>query len=189
MRQVNVHAAKTHLSRLIEEVEAGETVILARAGKPVARIVPIDVEPRGRIGFLKGHVKGADAPMTPPIFPARRQPTDCWGLFLKILLDTPVLLWVAADSVQLDDRARRLILDEGNDLYFSSASIWEINLRGASSFDGPAVDLRLLRRGLLDAGYGEVPVRSEHAMAVGEFADLRSIPSHGCFWRRPAMKG
>ncbi|HWU63675.1 MAG TPA: type II toxin-antitoxin system Phd/YefM family antitoxin [Ensifer sp.] len=61
MRQVNVHAAKTHLSRLIEEVEAGETVILARAGKPVARIVPIEVEPSaGRIGFLKGHVKGAD---------------------------------------------------------------------------------------------------------------------------------
>lgn len=62
MRQVNVHAAKTHLSRLIEEVEAGETVILARAGKPVARIVPIEVEPSsGRIGFLKGHVKGGDA--------------------------------------------------------------------------------------------------------------------------------
>lgn len=62
MRQVNVHAAKTHLSRLIEEVEAGETVILARAGKPVARIVPMEVEPSaGRIGFLKGHVKGGDA--------------------------------------------------------------------------------------------------------------------------------
>ncbi len=61
MRQVNVHAAKTHLSRLIEEVERGETVILARAGKPVARIVPIE-EPltTGRIGFLKGHVKRAD---------------------------------------------------------------------------------------------------------------------------------
>jgi prevent-host-death family protein len=63
MRQVNVHAAKTHLSRLIEEVERGETVILARAGKPVAKIVPIAVEPSsGRIGFLKGHVKGGDQP-------------------------------------------------------------------------------------------------------------------------------
>jgi PIN domain nuclease of toxin-antitoxin system len=91
---------------------------------------------------------------------------------LKILLDTPVLLWVAADSVELDDKARRLILDEGNALYFSAASIWEIGLRGASSFDGPPIDVRLLRRGLLDAGYGEVPVRSEHAMAVSEFADL-----------------
>ena len=91
---------------------------------------------------------------------------------MKILLDTPVLIWVAADSVHLDDKARRLILDDGNDLYFSAASIWEIGLRGASSFDGPPVDVRLLRRGLLDAGYTEVPVRSEHAMAVSEFADL-----------------
>lgn len=91
---------------------------------------------------------------------------------MKILLDTPVLVWVAADSVQLDDKARRLILDEGNELYFSAASIWEIGLRGASSFDGPPVDVRLLRRGLLDAGYREVPVRSEHAMAVHEFEDL-----------------
>jgi prevent-host-death family protein len=61
MRQVNVHAAKTHLSRLLEEVEAGETVILARAGKPIAKIVPFEAEPSGgRIGFLKGHVKGGD---------------------------------------------------------------------------------------------------------------------------------
>jgi prevent-host-death family protein len=61
MRQVNVHAAKTHLSRLLEEVEAGETVILARAGKPIAKIVPYEAEASGgRIGFLKGHVKGGD---------------------------------------------------------------------------------------------------------------------------------
>ncbi|SOC85176.1 PIN domain nuclease, a component of toxin-antitoxin system (PIN domain) [Ensifer adhaerens] len=91
---------------------------------------------------------------------------------MKILLDTPVLVWVACDSVELDDRARRLILDEGNALYFSAASIWEIGLRDASSFDGPTIDVRMLRRGLLDAGYQEVPLRSEHAMAVNEFGDL-----------------
>ncbi len=91
---------------------------------------------------------------------------------MKILLDTPVLVWVAADSVQLDDRARKLILDESNELYFSAASIWEIGLRGASSFDGPPVEMRLLRRGLLDAGYHEIPLRSEHAMAIREFEDL-----------------
>jgi len=38
---VNIHAAKTHLSRLIERVEAGEEITLARAGRPVARLVPI----------------------------------------------------------------------------------------------------------------------------------------------------
>ena len=43
---VNVHAAKTHLSRLLERVEEGEEVVIARAGRPIARLVPF----RGRIG-------------------------------------------------------------------------------------------------------------------------------------------
>ncbi|GLY20123.1 type II toxin-antitoxin system Phd/YefM family antitoxin [Kineosporia rhizophila] len=53
---VNIHEAKTHLSRLLEAVERGEDVIIARAGKPVARLVP--VRPRGtrRPGAWKGRV-------------------------------------------------------------------------------------------------------------------------------------
>lgn len=95
---------------------------------------------------------------------------------MKLLLDTPVLIWVATDSVELEDRARRLILDEAHVLHFSAASIWEIALRGASAFDGPSFDVRLLRRGLLDAGYIEVPLRSEHAMAASEYEDLPVDP-------------
>ena len=59
-RQVNVHAAKTHLSRLLEEVEAGEEVVLARAGRPVARLVPYKPgkEPR-RPGLWRGRVQMA----------------------------------------------------------------------------------------------------------------------------------
>lgn len=61
MRQVNVHEAKTHLSRLLEEVEAGEEVVIARAGKPVARLVPnrAEREPR-KPGSLKGKIKILD---------------------------------------------------------------------------------------------------------------------------------
>ncbi len=52
---MNVHEAKTHLSRLLEQVEQGETVVIARAGKPVARLVAIEPEaPRPRTGFLAG---------------------------------------------------------------------------------------------------------------------------------------
>jgi prevent-host-death family protein len=56
-KPVNIHEAKTHLSRLIERVEAGEEITLARAGRPVARIVPIgrSREPR-RPGIWKGKV-------------------------------------------------------------------------------------------------------------------------------------
>ncbi len=64
---VNIHAAKTHLSRLIERVEAGEEITLARAGRPVAKLVPYAPrrEPR-RPGAWKGRVAIAadfDAPI------------------------------------------------------------------------------------------------------------------------------
>ncbi|MGA7119303.1 MAG: type II toxin-antitoxin system prevent-host-death family antitoxin [Polyangiaceae bacterium] len=55
MRQVNVHEAKTGLSRLLEEVEAGERVVIARAGQPVAVLVPYRVAVRRRrLGLFEG---------------------------------------------------------------------------------------------------------------------------------------
>jgi prevent-host-death family protein len=42
MQTVNIHAAKTHLSRLVDEVASGQEIVIARAGKPVARLVPIE---------------------------------------------------------------------------------------------------------------------------------------------------
>lgn len=54
---VNVHEAKTHLSKLLQRVADGETIILAKSGKPVAKVVPIDapsLKPSERIGFLDG---------------------------------------------------------------------------------------------------------------------------------------
>ena len=55
MATINVHAAKTHFSRLLERVEQGEEVVIARAGKPVARLVPMEpaAEPR-RPGSARG---------------------------------------------------------------------------------------------------------------------------------------
>ena len=46
---VNIHAAKTHLSRLVEKVEAGEEIVIARAGRPVARLVPFRRAARPRV--------------------------------------------------------------------------------------------------------------------------------------------
>jgi prevent-host-death family protein len=55
MSVVNVHEAKTHLSRLLERVEAGETVVIARAGVPIARLTQLEPErARPRTGFLEG---------------------------------------------------------------------------------------------------------------------------------------
>ena len=47
MATVNVHQAKTQLSKLLQQVEAGETIVIARAGKPSAQLVPINTHPKG----------------------------------------------------------------------------------------------------------------------------------------------
>ena len=55
---VNIHAAKTHLSRLIERAEQGEETVIARNGRPVARLVPYQAERKRRVpGALRGQIK------------------------------------------------------------------------------------------------------------------------------------
>lgn len=74
MEQVNVHQAKTHLSRLLERVVEGEEIVIAKSGRPVARLVPIPSEPR-RPGRLKGKIRMAedfDAPLPEEIAAAFR---------------------------------------------------------------------------------------------------------------------
>jgi prevent-host-death family protein len=53
MSTVNIHEAKTHLSRLLEAAAAGEEIIIAKAGKPIAKLVPIE-KPKRKPGALKG---------------------------------------------------------------------------------------------------------------------------------------
>lgn len=57
VRIVNVHEAKTHLSKLLEQAHAGQEIILAKAGKPYARLMPLAAEPaRRQAGRLPGRV-------------------------------------------------------------------------------------------------------------------------------------
>lgn len=72
--QVNIHDAKTNLSRLVEEVASGAVIVIAKAGKPMAKLVPI--KPAARVrkpGFLKGKIRIADdfdAPLPPGLMDA-----------------------------------------------------------------------------------------------------------------------
>ncbi|MES9905295.1 MAG: type II toxin-antitoxin system Phd/YefM family antitoxin [Sedimenticola sp.] len=61
MHQVNMHEAKTHLSKLVEEVQSGEEVVIAKFGKPVARIVSYDKRSEPRTpGKLRGQIWVSD---------------------------------------------------------------------------------------------------------------------------------
>jgi len=63
MRTVNIHEAKTHLSRLVERAANGEPFIIAKAGKPLVKVVPLDTPSQRqirRLGFLKGQIQVPD---------------------------------------------------------------------------------------------------------------------------------
>lgn len=62
MTTVNIHEAKTHLSRYVEQAAVGEETIIAKAGKPVARLVPLQAEalPPRKLGLLAGKLKVPD---------------------------------------------------------------------------------------------------------------------------------
>jgi prevent-host-death family protein len=60
IQTVNLHAAKTHFSRLVDQAAAGEEIIIAKAGKPVAKLVPLtapDKQSKRRLGLLAGEAK------------------------------------------------------------------------------------------------------------------------------------
>ena len=90
---------------------------------------------------------------------------------MKLLLDTHLLLWASGAPDQLSAEVRALLDAPENELFFSAASLWEIAIKRGLARDDFQVDTRLLRRGLLDNGYSELPIGSEHAV------ELESLPT------------
>jgi len=95
---------------------------------------------------------------------------------MKLLLDTHLLLWAAGQPARLPRRARVLIEDPENELFFSAASLWEIAFKRGLGRQDFRVDARLLRRGLLDNGYGELPITGEHAVNTDHLPGFHKDP-------------
>lgn len=95
---------------------------------------------------------------------------------MKLLLDTQLLLWVASEPERLTRAARKLLNDPDNELLFSAASLWEIAIKSTLGREDFRVEPRLLRQGLLDNGYVELPVTSQHAVGIGSLPALHKDP-------------
>ncbi len=95
---------------------------------------------------------------------------------MKLLTDTHLLLWAAGQPEKLSPAARDLLEDPGNEPLFSAASLWEISIKlglGRADFN---VDPRLLRRGLRDNGWQELPITGAHAVAIDHLPPLHKDP-------------
>lgn len=95
---------------------------------------------------------------------------------MKLLLDTQILLWAAGQPEQLSAAARKLLNSSRNELLFSAASLWEIAIKNTLGREDFRVDPRLLRRGLLDNGYTELPITSQHAVNIDSLPPLHKDP-------------
>ncbi len=85
---------------------------------------------------------------------------------MKLLLDTHLLIWNAREPHRLTSQAFTLINEPANELFFSAVSIWEIAIKQALCKPGFDIKANIVRRGLLQNLYQEVPLSSLHAVAV-----------------------
>jgi PIN domain nuclease of toxin-antitoxin system len=95
---------------------------------------------------------------------------------MNLLLDTHLLLWAAGEPARLSRAARKLIDDHDNELFFSAASLWEVAIKSQIGRDDFQVDVRILRRCLLDNDYREIPISSEHTVAILDLPLIHKDP-------------
>lgn len=86
---------------------------------------------------------------------------------MTLLLDTHLLLWAAGNPGRLSSESQDLLDNPDTELMFSTASIWEVVIKNALGRSDFRVEPQELRDGLIQNGYHELVIRSEHVLAVG----------------------
>ena len=95
---------------------------------------------------------------------------------MKLLPDTHLLLWASDHPHRLSKLAISLLIDPDNELFFSPLSIWEVSIKGALGRHDFQFDPSTLRRNLLANGYTELPITSEHCIAIQSLPPLHKDP-------------
>jgi PIN domain nuclease of toxin-antitoxin system len=95
---------------------------------------------------------------------------------VTLLVDTHLLLWAAGEPKKLSRKARQLLEDPDTQLWFSAASLWEVAIKHGLGRQDFRVEPRRLRRGLIDNGWRELAISSEHTVATLALPPLHKDP-------------
>lgn len=95
---------------------------------------------------------------------------------MRLLLDTHLLIWAASEPARLPAKARMLMKNETNQLFFSAASMWEIAIKASYKRPDFVVDIPELHSELLRNGYNELTVHTSHTFAVVHLPHLHKDP-------------
>ena len=97
---------------------------------------------------------------------------------MNLLLDTHILIWALTEDERLSDRARRLILDPDNAIYYSTASIWEISIKHAAHPDEIGFSGKELSACCQEAGFLQLEIRDRHVYALETLVRSENAPPH-----------
>jgi PIN domain nuclease of toxin-antitoxin system len=95
---------------------------------------------------------------------------------VNLLIDTHYLLWSAFKPDRIPAAARAMLLDRGNALWFSVASVWEVAVKRALDRPSFRVEAAVLRAGLLANGYHELAIEGRHVTALAALPPLHGDP-------------
>lgn len=97
---------------------------------------------------------------------------------MNVLLDTHILLWALGDDTRLSDRAREIILEPGNVIYYSVASVWEIAIKHALHPDNVILSGKELSSYCQQAGFLPLDLRDKHVYSLEEIRRDKNSPRH-----------
>ncbi len=97
---------------------------------------------------------------------------------MNLLLDTHILIWALNDDPQLSEKAKEMILDPGNTVYYSVVSIWEISIKHASHPEDLEFSGKELSDFCQDAGFLPLELRDKHVYALETINRPENAPRH-----------
>ena len=97
---------------------------------------------------------------------------------MNLLLDTHILIWALNEDPRLPEKARELILDENNAVYYSSVSIWEISIKHAIHPENVTFTGKELSQYCQEAGFLQVEMRDRHVFALETITRAEGAPPH-----------
>ena len=97
---------------------------------------------------------------------------------MNLLLDTHILIWALNEDPRLPEKAREMILDPDNAIYYSTVSIWEVSIKHANHPDNVEFTGKELSQYCQEAGFLPVEMRDKHVFALGTIARAEDAPPH-----------
>lgn len=97
---------------------------------------------------------------------------------MRVLVDTHIALWALMDDLKMPKEAKKILMDEDNDIYYSTVSVWEVAIKHCIRPDDMIVDGRLFEKGCEDNGYKVLPVFNHHIFVLDSLKRPDDAPKH-----------